>query len=108
MKPMQTDAHGKIDKDNPFGSTIKAGGQIVSVDSKGKATVTSVMNKVNEEGDWSNWSRTLSSQVLSKQNPSLVKSQLNLTQERRVREFNEINNLTKSCCQKETSYCFWR
>lgn len=107
MKPMKTDVlTGKIDKDNPFGSTIKPGGQILSVDKKGKATVTSVMNKVNEEGDWSNWSKSLSSQILSKQNPSLIRAQLNLTQERRVKEFNELNNLTNPVVRRKLLIAF--
>jgi hypothetical protein len=53
------------------------GGQIVDV----KGNVTSAMNKLNEQGDWNEWSRTLSRQVLSKQEPRFAKSQLDLTYE---------------------------
>jgi hypothetical protein len=81
---------GEVDQDFPFGAMIKEGGQIL--DSKGKPT--SVMNLVNEEGDWDNWSRTISSQVLSKQSPDLAKSQLDLTYERRRDEFAKISALT--------------
>lgn len=84
MKPL------KDDKDNPFGAVIKEGGQIL--DAKGK--VSSVMNIVNEEGDWDAWSRNLSRQVLSKQQPELAEAQLNRTFELRKQEFDEIKNLT--------------
>ena len=39
----------------------------------------SAINKVNEEGDWGEWSKTLSAQFLSKQNIPLIKKQLNLS-----------------------------
>ena len=80
MKPM------KDDPDNPFGSVVRQ--QIKD----GK--VTSAMNIVNEEGDWEAWSRNLSSQMLSKQSPTLAKSQLDMTFERRKAEFDEIVRLT--------------
>jgi DNA-binding CsgD family transcriptional regulator len=81
---------GEVDHENPFGAMIKEGGQIL--DSKGKPT--SVMNIVNEEGDWDTWSRTLSRQVLSKQKPELAESQLDLTYARRREEFEKISALT--------------
>jgi DNA-binding CsgD family transcriptional regulator len=83
-----------IDPDNPFGAQIKADGQQVVKDFKGKERVTSVMNIINEEGDWDTWSRSLSSQVLSKQSPTLAKQQLNMTYEDRLKTFHEINSLT--------------
>lgn len=88
MKPLADDP------DFPFGSIVS---QIHGPDGK----VNSAMNLVNEEGDWDKWSRTLSSQMLSKQSPKLAQQQLNLTHERRVREFNEINSLTNPTVRKE-------
>src|SRR5690606_39712524 len=55
LKRMQTLPDGSIDIENPFGASIKPNGQ------------RGVMNIVNEEGDWYQWSRKLSSQMLSKQ-----------------------------------------
>jgi hypothetical protein len=81
---------GEIDKDNPFGAVIKLNGQIL--DKHGK--VSSAMNIINEEGDWDNWSKRISSQVLSKQSPELAKSQLDVTFDRRRLEFAEIKGLT--------------
>ena len=92
MKKMKTDIDGNIDADNPFGATIKP--QIVEIDKNGKERVVSAMNIVNEEGDWGNWSRNLSTQMLSKQSVSLAEGQLNTTYERKRKDFDEINSLT--------------
>ena len=78
----------KDDPDNPFGAQIKANGQ------KG------AINKVNEEGDWGTWSKTLSSQFVSKQPPSLVKGRIQTTYEKLQKEFNEINSLTNPVIKK--------
>jgi transposase len=90
------------DPDNPFGAQIKAGGQMLHVDPKtNKVRVTSVMNKLNEEGDWDKWSKNLPSQMLSKQNTDLAKSQLDLTFERRKEEFDKISALTNPAVKKK-------
>ena len=81
------------DPDNPFGAIVH------QVQDKGK--VTSAMNLVNEEGTWDNWSRSLSSQMLSKQSPELAKQQLNVTFERRARELAEIQSITNPIVRKE-------
>ena len=78
----------KDDPDNPFGAQIKANGQ------KG------AINKVNEEGDWGTWSKTLSSQFVSKQPPALVKGRIQTTYEKLQKEFNEINSLTNPVIKK--------
>ena len=80
----------KDDPDNPFGAQIKPGGQIL--DSKGK--VKSVVNIVNEEGDWDGWSKNLASQMLSKQSPSLARSQLDITYSKKKAELDEILSMT--------------
>lgn len=82
------------DPANPFGAIVR---QIH--DDKGK--VSSAMNIVNEEGNWDKWSSNFSSQMLSKQNPSLAKKQLDVTFERRVRELDEINSLTNPTVRKD-------
>lgn len=98
LKELKRDPAGNVDKDNPFGAVIKEGGQIVDPKT-GK--VTSAMNIVNEEGDWNKWSRTISSQVLSKQSPDLAKAQLDMTYERRRQEFEEIQRLTNPQVKKK-------
>lgn len=77
-----------IDWDNPFGSTIKPGGQ------------RGVLNVVYEEGDWDNWSKNLASQMLSKQKPTLAKEQLDKTYSRKKSELDEIMELTNPAVKK--------
>lgn len=90
MKPL------KPDPDLPFGSIVR---QITDKPGPG-AKPTSVMNVVNDEGDWEKWSRTLSSQMLSKQSPILAQSQLNMTYEQRQSDYDAIKNLTNPTVRK--------
>jgi hypothetical protein len=84
----------KDDPDNPFGAVVR---QKIGKDGK----VKSAMNVVNEEGDWDKWSKSLSSQMLSKQSPNLAKQQLDMTYERKQRELQEINALTNPTVKKK-------
>lgn len=99
LKELKRNDDGTIDQDNPFGANISR--QLQTQDSKGNKKVTSVMNLVNEEGDWSKWSRTLSTQMLSKQSPTLAKAQLDLTYKQREEEFKKINELTNPAVRKK-------
>lgn len=76
LKGMQ-DPKNKV---NPFGASI--------VSQRG------ALNIVNEEGDWSKWSKTLSSQFLSKQYEQTAKRQLKATADIAQAEFEEIKSLT--------------
>ena len=87
-KPMVDDAN------NPFGSTIKVGGQ------KG------ALNIVYDEGDWQEWSKTISSQILSKQTPALAKQQLDIAKEIRQNEYDEIMKLTNPAIKSHLLYQF--
>lgn len=89
---------GEIDPDNPFGATVR---QRHYLDSKGEKQL-SALNIVNEEGEWHDkWSRSLSSQMLSKQAPSLAKKQLGLAYDTKKEEFNEIMSLTNPTVRKK-------
>lgn len=88
LKPMERKPDGTINLESPFTSAIKRDGQ------RGH------LNIVNEEGDWDNWSRNLSAQMLSKQKPELAKQQLGMTQERRRNQFDEIMSLTNPSIKK--------
>lgn len=91
MKKMKKDdVTGEIDKNDPFGAVIKPGGQRYDFLPDGTRRVTSVMNIVNDEGDWGEWSKSLSSQMLSKQPPSLAKNQLDLAFGSKRAEFEHI------------------
>ena len=87
----------KSDIDNPFGATVR---QNHYIDSKGKSQL-SALNIVNEEGDWGKWSKTLSSQMLSKQKPSLAKKQLELAFNAKKEEYDEIASLTNPAVKKK-------
>lgn len=88
----------QIETNNPFGSSIKR--QILERNAKGEEVVTSAMNIVNEQGDWGKWSKNLSSQVLSKQPLSLAKTQLEITFNRKQKEYEDILALTNPTVRK--------
>lgn len=93
----------KDDPDNPFGSYIKR--QRTYIDADGNER-QSVMNLVNEEGDWAKWSKTLSSQMLSKQSPALAKQQLGELFDRKKAEYDEIMSLTNPAVKKRLLEAF--
>lgn len=87
----------KDDPDNPFGATVR---QKHYTDKNGKDQLSPI-NIVNEEGDWSTWSKSLSSQMLSKQSPALAKKQLGLALTIKQEDFDEINSLTNPTVKKK-------
>lgn len=86
----------KDDPDNPFGAVIK---RQVFYNDGGKDKLSPV-NIVNEEGDWSNWSKTLSSQFLSKQSTHMAKQQLGKAAKKRHDQFEEIMKLDNPAVRK--------
>ena len=82
-----------IDKDNPFGAAIKAGGQYEYEGANGKKQLSPV-NKLTEEGDWDSWSKTLSAQFLSKQTLKTINQQLGMSIDMKRLELDQIKNLT--------------
>jgi DNA-binding CsgD family transcriptional regulator len=89
----------KADPDNPFGSVVR---QIGVTNEKGELIkVTSAMNLVNEAGDWDDWNRNLSSQMLSKQSPTLASKQLEKTYSDRKKDLDEIMALTNPAVRKK-------
>lgn len=99
MKELKTKEDGTIDADNPFGAQLKPNGRGQIQDENGK--VTSVMNIVNEEGDWGTWSKNLSSQFLSKQSSILARRQLNQTYDEKRQDLDEIMQLTNPAVKKK-------
>lgn len=71
-----------VDFDNPFGASIKPGGQ------RGK------LNIVNEAGDWNEWSKSTASQMLAKQKHTLAKEQLDKLANQKREDLDEILSLT--------------
>lgn len=93
MKEIKTDA------DLPFGSIVR---QKHYTDSSGKEQLSPI-NIVgdNEEGRWGEWSKTLSSQMLSKQSPALAKQQLGLSLDAKKSEYDEIMSLSNPVVKKK-------
>lgn len=112
----------KKDPDNPFGATIKRqlyyedpNGEFVKVPDKNgwkyikddgthkddKHWSLGAANVVNEEGDWGEWSKTIASQMLSKQPKNIIKPQLDLTYNEKLDEFNEIMSITQPEVRKK-------
>lgn len=99
------DAMKKIsdDPENPFGSIVR---QRIERDKHGVEHVTSALNIVGskpgsgEEGGWGTWSNTLSSQFLSKQSPTLAKTQLEMAHSQRKADLDEIMSLTNPAVKK--------
>lgn len=86
----------KSDPENPFGATVRQRNYI----SKDGKEHLSPINIVNDDTDWGKWSKTLSSQFLSKQNTSLAKQQLDLTYKQMAQEFDDISKLTNPALKK--------
>lgn len=87
---------GEIDHDNPFGATIR---QKKYLDKDGKEKLSAI-NIVYNEGEWGDWSKTLSSQVLSKQSPKLAKELLEKRFEKHQKEYDEVSKLTNPVVKK--------
>jgi hypothetical protein len=110
IKEMKTKSDGSIDWDNPFGAAIKMKngvtvGQRHYTDENGKDQL-SVINIINEEGDWSGWRKTLSSQMLSKQSVGLINQQLDISKKAKQQEFDEINAIQNPTVKKRLLYSF--
>lgn len=88
----------KDDQDNPFGATVR---QKHYIDSNGKDQLSPInivgfptKPESGEEGSWETWSKTLSSQFLSKQTPALAQKQLKIAYDVQKSEFDEIMAIT--------------
>lgn len=101
MKELKTLPDGTVDKDNPFGSTIR--NQIKTPDGTKAA---SAINIVNDEDNWDDWSKNLSKQFLAKQSLPLARQQLELTRASKQAEFDEIMSLTNPTVKKNLLLTF--
>lgn len=114
MKPLKRDKlSGNVDEDNPFGSVVRQKHYIDSNGNKKLSPINIVGTKdpdgvktPGEEGAWYQWSKNLSSQMLSKQSPVLAKKQLDQAYDIRKAEFDEINALTNPAVKKKLLQSF--
>lgn len=89
----------KNDEDLPFGAVISAKGQYHYTDENGNDHLGAI-NKVNDEGEWGTWSKSLSSQFLSKQSLQLIKQQLNLSYADKVEYFDSIMKMDNAAVRQ--------
>lgn len=105
MKPLKEDEHHP---ENIFGAITR---QSYYTDKNGEqklSPINIVGSKpgAGEEGSWEDWSKSLSSQMLSKQPEALAKQQLDLAYKLRKTEFDEINELTNPAVKKRLMESF--
>ena len=109
FKKMNTmkDADGNdiVNQENPFSAVIKKTEDLKRVpryyiDENGKEQVSPI-NVVNEQGDWGEWSKTISAQMLSKQPLDLVKMQLSRSVDKAKMEFSEISSVDNPVVKKQ-------
>lgn len=93
FKPMKDVA---LDDPGIFGAVVR---QQKYRDADGKEHLSPI-NIVHEEGDWGKWSKTLASQVLSKQNPKLAEGLLKKVYDEKVSEYESISKLTNPAVKK--------
>jgi hypothetical protein len=96
------------DPEHPFGTVTR---QRHYTDSNGleqlsPLNIVGTDGHTNEEGAWSNWSKSLSSQILSKQRNSVAQQQLKEDLTKRQEEFDEINQLTNPAVKKRLLQSF--
>lgn len=91
LKPISSDP------ENPFKATVR---QKDYWDENGEKHLSPI-NIVREEGEWSTWSKRLSSQVLSKQYPALAKKQLDIEYGIKQDEFDTAMSLTNPLIKKK-------
>jgi hypothetical protein len=104
MKPLKIDkATGKVDMDLPFGALVR---NVTEVSADGKEVNVSALNIVNGEGAWKDWSKSMSTQLLSKQKPQLIRQQLDKTFEERQKQYDEIMSLTNPTVRKKLLKAF--
>lgn len=103
-----------LSADNPFGATIKGlndKGKPVEErelkltqryykDKDGKEHLSAI-NIVNEQGTWGEWSKSLSSQFLSKQSIPLAKRQLDLAYKQQASGLDDILRLTEPTVKRK-------
>lgn len=96
---MDTMKKMKSDPENPFGATIKMDDELILAqrhytDENGKRQ-QSCLNIVSEEGTWFEWSKSLPSQMLSKQRLPIIQRQLEKSYQDaagRVNELKQVRN----------------
>lgn len=84
------------DPEYPFGSVVRPKFYLDKNGNQKQSPLNRIGSKEDsgEEGSWDEWSKNISSQVLSKQTPALAKKQLKLAYDLKKDEYDEIMSLT--------------
>lgn len=97
---MDENGNPVIDKDRPFSATIKQnGGQSTYIDENGEKKLSPI-NKVNSEGDWDSWSKSLAAQMTSKQPYKFIENQLQATVDDYKERYSEILKIENPTVRK--------
>lgn len=97
LKGIKRNKDGTPQEENLFGAAICA--QPTYLDKDGKEHQGAI-NIVNAEGDWADWKKTISSQMLSKQPVAVATERLNATYASKKQEYDEIMALTNPTVKK--------
>lgn len=91
---------GTVDLENPFKAVLKSVdaegnpvGQREYIGKDGKKHL-SALNIIKEEGDWENYKKSISAQMLSKQEVPVAKTQMDISYNDKKREFEEIMSVS--------------
>lgn len=90
LKPLKTLDPNSTD---PFGASLRPTGQYEYSDKEGNLKLSPI-NKLNEEGKWGEWGKSLPAQFLSKQPKALAKEQLNIAYQDKRDQLKEIMTIT--------------
>jgi predicted transcriptional regulator len=108
LKPIKKNKEtGENDDVLPFGSIVRQREYTDSKTGKKKQSPINIVGDDKEgaisgqEGGWNEWSRTLSSQMLSKQSVALARKQLGITYDSKKAEFDEIMSLSNPAVKKQ-------
>ena len=98
----------KEDIDNQFGAIVRQRHYTDDAGNRELSPLNIVGNdaKSNEEGNWGKWSKTISSQVLSKQSPKIAERQLNLAYELKRTAKDDIDSVTNPTVKRKLLYDF--
>ena len=100
----KSDTGNKLDalKETKPGQPIERFGAVFrQINDEKTGKVKSHLNIVNDDDDWEKWSRSLATQMLSKQKPEFVKRQLDVTYAQKKAQLDEILSLTNPIVKKE-------
>lgn len=94
----------KDDAESPFGAVVRQHWYMGADGQKHQSVLNMVgdpkKEESGEEGGWLGWSKNLSSQMLSKQQPELAKRQLDMAYNTKKEAFDEIKSLTNPAVKK--------